>query len=209
MNKWKLITGLIAGVFVVGVGTIWSLNSGGNKTGQIPNPNAQTQGTQATPDVMSSAEKVSPAKAVSMEDVCVYFPKELIQNTIGKAVVKTNATKYTSGNGCEYYTEYRDDYYYAPGGNTPGGREVVAVLENGDVAAYKADKQTRGNTITTDPSIPMENIVVKNAGGIIWHVGLILGPSQYLRMNYIQDAVTGQELVKIAAAFAKKLKSGN
>ena len=71
---------------------------------------------------------------------------------------------------------------------------------------HKASNEKSGNKYTSDASIGMDNFVVRNNADEIWLVALSLGDDKYIRMKAFDDAVTGEDLIKIAKEFATKLK---
>lgn len=156
-------------------------------------------------NLKADESRTTQSNQTAIEDVCAYFPKELVAKAVGKPIVLVElalgATK-----GCAYYTEFRNDYFNAPGGKRPGGRSIQIVLENQNAQKYKADKQKTGNTISTDPGIKMEHMIIKRAGGTIWQVALVLGPEKYIRIHQIQDAIDGPTLVKLGAKLAEKIQ---
>lgn len=142
-------------------------------------------------------------KAVSgMEDVCNYFPKELVEEAIGRPIVKTERSMVYDA--CDYYTEYDEGYY---GGRGAGGPNVIAVLEEKNLEdAWKSEMTGKAYTVERDASIPMDNYVVKRKTGEPWQVNLIVGGGKILRFQTNHSAVEGADLVKIAAKFAEKIK---
>ncbi|MFA6306767.1 MAG: hypothetical protein WCV70_03945 [Patescibacteria group bacterium] len=157
--------------------------------------------------VKQKEAKTEETKAGGLADVCNYFPKELIESAIGKPIVKVEVP-ITGSENCFYYTFYSDDYDHTPYGDKPGGTPVVAVYDTEDFAKDKAYNETHGSKYGTDPSIGMDNYVVRNNTNEVWQVVLILGGDKYIRMHYVHDAVTGDELVKIGAKFAEKIQAG-
>lgn len=144
-------------------------------------------------------------EAAGVRDVCKFFPKEIVESAIGRPIAKMEVP-FMGKEYCVYYTEYRADYNHAPGGDTPGGPSIQLVYENKSAADWKAAKEKAGDKVVIDPSIGMENFTVLNRSGQVWQVVLVLAPDEYLRMHFINDAVSGAELVKIAAKMAEELK---
>ncbi|MFA5392179.1 MAG: hypothetical protein WC306_00585 [Candidatus Paceibacterota bacterium] len=148
--------------------------------------------------------------ASSIEDVCSYFPKELIESAINKPVLKVEESTLTGTKNCLYYTIYTDDYEYSPySGRSPGGAPVVVTYST-DTAELEKDKisnEKTGSKYEKDESIGMDNYVVRDFGGTIWQVILFLGQDKYIRMHYVHSAVTGPELLKIGIKFAEKIQN--
>jgi hypothetical protein len=159
-------------------------------------------------DGQKETKESKTSKVSGVADVCNYFPKELIEEAIGKPIVKVEVSLSDEKN-CFYYTLYTDDFDYSPyTGNQPGGTPIVVVYDDSDFAKDKISNEKTGSKYTKDPSISMDNYVVRDFGGTIWQVVLILGQDKYIRMHYVHSAITGPELVKIGAKFAEKIASG-
>ena len=147
------------------------------------------------------------SQAKGITDVCNYFPKELIEQAIDKPIVKVE-TPFTNDKSCFYYTQWSATFDHTPYGDTPGGTQVVVVYDDKDFATDKAYNETHGSTYTKDPSISMDNFVVRDNTKAVWQVVLILGGDKYIRMHYVHQAITGPELLKIGIKFAEKIQSG-
>ena len=158
-------------------------------------------------DGQKETKESKTSKVSGVADVCNYFPKELIEEAIGKPIVKVE-TPFTGGESCFYYTFYSDTYDHTPYGDEPGGTPVVAVYDTKDFAKDKAYNETHGSKFSSDPSIGMDNYVVRDNTNEVWQTVLILGDEKYLRIHFVHDAVTGDDLVKIAKKFAEKIASG-
>lgn len=155
---------------------------------------------------VATAKNVTPVKkAGGMADVCKYFPKELVESAIGKPIVKAEASLIGS-EVCAYYTAYSQTYDHTPYGDKPGGPHVVVVYDTKDFAKDRPINEKHGSVYTRDPSIGMDNYVVRNNVGKIWMTALAVGNDTYIRFKAIDKAVTGDDLVKIARKFAEKVK---
>jgi hypothetical protein len=149
-------------------------------------------------------ESALAGKTISgVDDVCNYFPKELVEEAIGRPIVKTEGPAFSSEKSCTYYTDWDEGYY---GGRLAGGGNVVAFIEDKNVEAAKTEIKESGYTLGTDSAIAGDHYTVINNTKKVWRVDLILGPEKFLRIKANHSAVTGEELVKIAAKFAEKLK---
>lgn len=149
-------------------------------------------------------ESALAGKTVSgIDDVCSYFPKELVEEAIGRPIVKTEGPAFTGDKSCTYYTDWDEGYY---GGRLAGGGNVVAFIEDKNVESSKAELKADGYTPETDSRIGMEHYTLKNNTKEVWRVDLVLGPEKFMRIKANHSAATGEELVKIAAKFAEKIK---
>ncbi len=140
-------------------------------------------------------------KVLGMEDVCNYFPKELVEEAIDRPIVR--AEKSMADDACFYYTEYDEGYF---GGRGAGGPNVVVVFEEKNLDdAWKAEMIEKTYIVERDASIPMDNYVVKRKNGDPWQVNLIVGGGKILRFQINHKAVAGEYLVKVAARFAERI----
>lgn len=158
-------------------------------------------------DGQKETKESKTSKVSGVADVCNYFPKELIEEAIGKPIVKVEVP-FTNGKSCFYYTQWSETFDHTPYGDTPGGTQVVVVYDDEDFAKDKAYNETHGSKFSSDPSIGMDNFVVRNNAGNVWQVVLILGGDKYIRMHFVHQAITGPELLKIGIKFAEKIQSG-
>jgi len=138
----------------------------------------------------------------SIDDVCNYFPKELVEEAIGRPIVKVEGPGLMTDKVCNYYTDWQEGFY---GGRLGGGPNIAVVVEEG-LAAWKANKEKNGYLLEKDPSITMDHYIVRNSAKQIWQVTLILGTDKYLRIQANHSAVDGPGLIKIAAKFAEKIQ---
>jgi hypothetical protein len=146
-------------------------------------------------------------KSAGIENICSYFPKELVESAIGKPIVKVEVPIMGS-EYCNYYTAYSEKYNHTPYGDNPGGPHIVVVYDTKDFAKDKISNEKSGTKYETDSSIGMDNFVMRNNAKKIWQTALVLGGDKYIRIKFIDDAVTGDDLVKIAKKFAEKIKAG-
>lgn len=151
-------------------------------------------------------EEAKKDKESGVADVCNFFPKELVETAIGRKIAKVE-TNDLADKACYYYTQWIENYENSySGGKKPGGPKIVVVYDTKDFAKDKISNEKSGSKYSNDPSIPMSNWVVRNNINKIWLVALDLGDEKYIRMKSFDDAVTGEELVKIGIEFAKKIK---
>lgn len=183
--------GLIMSVAVLGAVLVLS--------GCGQNKDASDSGSKATDKAVKEE-----AKSGGVADVCNFFPKELVEKALGKAIPKIETVD-VGDPSCNYYTKYEDNYENSySGGKKPGGPKIVVVYDTKDFEKDKASNEKSGSKYTSDSSIGMDNYVVRNNVNKIWLVALSLGDGKYVRMKAFDDAVTGEELVKIAKEFATK-----
>jgi hypothetical protein len=141
------------------------------------------------------------------KDLCIYFPQKLIETTIGKPIIKVEkfSLLYSS---CSYYTQYLENYEITYSGDKkPGGPPVIVVYDTQDFARDKIINEKSGTTYETDPTIGMDNVVMRNTSHQIWQTTFVLDNDKYIRIKAIDKAVRGNDLVNIARAFVQKLKN--
>jgi len=153
------------------------------------------------------AEKGSEVKVskVDVSNVCVFFPKELIEKAIGREIVKVEEFGIKKDT-CFYYTSYSENFHY----DSPGGPEIV-VSYSEDPKEFEKNKKLQedmGYVYQPDPSIGTDNyVVINNRGEKSALLFLILGKGKYLMVKSVYNAATGEELVKIAKVLAEKIQS--
>ena len=193
MTKLFSIFGAIALVVLLGAGC----GPGGAPYGQGEGGPGPAPGTE---------NQVGGGGTVSgIQDVCNFFPKELIEEAIGRPIVKSEVPL-SDKKICFYYTLYSDTFDHTPYGDEPGGTPVVVTYDYKDFAKDKISNEKTGSKYVKDNTIGMDNFVVSGSSGDIWQVVLVLGQDKYLEIHFVHDAVTGAELVKIGAKFAEKIK---
>jgi hypothetical protein len=167
------------------------------------NPTTKTEESTGEEQTITESVKPETQKTNDFEDLCNYFPKELVEKAIVRPIVKVETGTLVDPT-CNYYTSYSEKYDHTPYGDKPGGPHVVVVYDTEDFAKDRVTNEKSGTKYETDPSIKMNNFVMKNNINKIWQVALDYGDEKYIRIKDIDDAVTGEELVKIAAEFATK-----
>jgi hypothetical protein len=145
-----------------------------------------------------------------MEDVCKYFPKELVEEAIGRSIVRVEDTSIAEDHLCDYFTTWSETYDHTPYGDKPGGAMVVVVFEDdSSVTASKAEFDKYGYTYKKDDSLPVDNLMVYSRGAKTpYRVDLIVSENKFFRINTIHSAVTDEEIVKIGKRFAERMKNG-
>jgi hypothetical protein len=171
----------------------------------------KNNGQPASQKGIQTQEKVKPQEetktgAKGIDDVCNYFPKELVEQAIGRPIVKAEGSFFSSYTSCYYYTDWQEDF----GGDKPGGPSIIVLAMKDNVEDIKAELEQRGNILETDSSIQGEHYTVRSPvdnvwRSEIWRVDIVLGPEKVIEIKDAHGAATGEELVKIAAKFAEKI----
>ena len=167
--------------------------------------NQKNKGQSAFQEGAQSQREVKPTSN-AIDDVCNYFPKELVEQAIGRPIVKVEGSFYSSYTSCYYYTDWKEDF----GGDKPGGPSINVLVMKDNVEEIKAELEQRGNILETDPSIQGEHYTVRSPvdnvwRSEIWRVDLVLGPEKFVEVKCAHGAASSEELVKIAAKLAEKI----
>jgi len=185
---------IIAVCVVVLAGGIILLSQNNNEQ-----PASQNNEQAASPEDTETGAK-------GIDDICNYFPKELVEQAIGRPIVKVEGSFFISHTSCYYYTDWEEDF----GGDRPGGPSIIVLVMKDNVEDIKAELEQRGNQLGTDPSIQGEHYTITSPEDEflleeIWRVDIVLGPEKVIEIKDAHGAATGEELVKIAAKFAEKI----
>lgn len=168
---------------------------------------SQNGGTNQPAVNGGKTEEAEQKKASGVEAVCKYFPKELIEEAIGRPIVKVEDSSIAEDHICIYYTEYSETYDHTPYGDHPGGPNIVVVLEDESLVTSKADLEKYGYTFTKDESYAVDNRLV-SSGKDVYRADLILNENRFFRITSNHFAVNADEIVKIGKRFAERMKNG-
>lgn len=174
----------VAGAVVVG-GVFIAKNQSKTSQGRPQNE------TTATPTASLNLKEA---------DICETIPKELVEEAIGRSIVKTGKGL---GNSCEYYTNYKEDFF---GPEQAGGPHILIGFSDEDYEKIKEDLSRPGidNQFVKDSRISVEHYLIKSRVGKVWEVDLFLKNGGYLGIKSNYEAVSGEELVKIALKIIEK-----
>lgn len=140
-------------------------------------------------------------------DICREFTADFIYSIIKKPIVRVEPSKLATVYACDYFTDYKDDFYkdakYDYVG--AGGPSISIVLDNLNVAKQKEGRKSLGLTLETSQRINMENIVSYRKDKSIWSIDLVINPNRFVWANYSHKAITDDELIILAAAMADKI----
>lgn len=154
-------------------------------------------------------ESASKGGSSEMENICKYFPKELVEEAIGRPVVKTEDSSIVTDHICIYYTVWSETYDHTPYGDNPGGAGLYVILEDKSVAANKAEFEKNGYTVKKDDSFAWDNYLFYSAGSkTAYRADLIVNENRFFRMHSTHFAVTDEEIVKIGKRFSERMKNG-
>lgn len=143
-------------------------------------------------------------------DMCSQFSPEWMKEVTGKTIAKAETKN--DGTYCQYYTEYSEDFYKLPGGETsPGGPWFAMNYENTLLVENqkKAHEGFLDHKIETNPKIGMEHFVAVQEDGLINEIFLVLGESSFLSITRSSGKVLSEEeVINLAAKVAEVLKKG-
>ena len=158
-----------------------------------------------------SAADNSAAKAKTgdiSDDICAEFTPDFVYSVLQKPIVRVEPSKLTGVHACDYFTDYKDDYYKDAASNfsAPGGPNISIVLDNLNVARQKEGSVFLGLTLGSTTKINMENTIDYRKDQSIWSVNLIINPNRFVWASYSGKAITDDELITFAAAMADKIQ---
>jgi len=166
---------------------------------------ASQEGVQPQEEEVKSQDKNKTA-GINIEDVCSYFPKELVESAIGKPIVKQEKVLSFA---CGYYTSYSENYEHTLYSDEPGGPYITVVYEEVTPEEFdrlRAFNENSGSRYENDSSIGMDNFVMRNKKNEVWQTVLVLGGDKYIRIKSVDNAVPGEDLIKIARVLAENIK---
>jgi len=157
-------------------------------------------------DKSGQEEKVK--KGDISTDICQEFTPDFVYSVIHKPIVRVEPSKLATVYACDYYTDYKEDFYKDEKYNFvgPGGPSITIVLDNLNVERQKEARKLLGLTLDTSAKINMENIISYRADKSMWSVDLIINPNRFVWANYSHQAITDDELITLAAAMADKIQ---
>lgn len=162
-------------------------------------------GCLETKKTSTNEEKKETTK--NFDNVCELFPKEIIEEAIGRKIVKVENPGFVTEKACFYYTAYSENFLKDwQGKGLAGGPNIVLAIDpQEEFETLKKDVERVGDRLEKDSRINSDHFVCKSrASGEIWQVILFMKGNQYLRIKANYQAVNGDELVKIAQNILKK-----
>ncbi len=166
-------------------------------TAQV-NPN----GTTVDPDgfVRFPGEASRPADGhyYLVEDLCGQFTKTFMEGLTGKTFVKVAPPDSTGAIECDYFFSTLEQ----------GGAVAFLILNLSylNVANQKTGLLALGRSPTTDPSIPMDNWVVRAEDGHLVSIYFLLGTDKFLILDRTAASATEAEMLAYAAKLGAKMK---
>jgi hypothetical protein len=131
-------------------------------------------------------------------EVCQQFTVEFMEGIMGRAVLKAEPT-YAELTNCQYDLGEPNEYGVAP--------NVLLSLSFLPIEGQIKGHEAMHRSVAADPSIPMQNYVVKQENGLINEIYLVLGPSKYLSINRGPgNAVSEDEMLTLAIRLGEKIK---
>ena len=128
-------------------------------------------------------------------DLCVSIPSELVEEYLGKKIIKTETMTASGLESCQYYLD-----------------ETHALVLNHDLTSVESKlkgHEVLGRTVTVNPAINMEHAVVLQDNELINEIYLILGDSGFVSINRPNGAlITETEIIDFAAKLAGFFQEG-
>lgn len=154
----------------------------------------------------ATSTEVTSKKTIS--NICDEFNADFLYSAIGKKIVKVERVKTTGVYACKYYTSYKTDFIKTKATTTPGGPNIMIVLENINVAEHKAKVQKLGAVIKTDSRIKMDHFIIPRVDKkSVWQIGLVLNQNLFYWLNTSYSPITDDELIKLAAKVVEKIQN--
>ena len=141
-------------------------------------------------------------------DICKFFDADFVYSATGKPVVRVEPSPLNTVFACDYYFEYRDDFYTLPDGKKmPGGAHVLIVLDNLSVEKLKQGIEYLGGKVSTDPRIKADHWIVRRIkDNSIWGVHLVINPNRFVWTDSAEKGLTDDELIGFGAKMAEKMQ---
>ena len=131
-------------------------------------------------------------------DVCGQFTKKFMAGLLGKAITEAKPS-YAELTNCQYSLGEPNQFGQAP--------NVLLSLSFLPIANQVKGQSAMKRTVAPDPSIPMDNYVVKQDNGLINEIYLVLGPNKFLSINRSSGNVLSEaEVLDLARKLAAKIK---
>ena len=165
-------------------------------------------GAPSTGNTDSGKDTSKKVEKSDMEDICKYFPKELVEEAIGKPIERA-ANDSTVYNTCYYYTKYTQDFDHTPYGDKPGGPHIIVVLNDENEATERTAFEQKGYKFERDASYSWDHYLVTSPGSKTpFRVDLIINDNSYFMIKSNHFGATDEEIVKIGKRLSERMKNG-
>lgn len=128
-------------------------------------------------------------------DVCGEFPKNWVQSTIKKTIIKTVKLETTGTNTCTYFIDENNF--------------ITLRLNNLSFENQKTGQQTLGRTITTNDKIVLNHFIAVQENNLINDIILEINPNLFLAVDRSSTKVVNEtEIIDFAVKVAGRIKNG-
>lgn len=128
-------------------------------------------------------------------DVCGEFPKDWVQSTIKKTIIKTEKLETTGTNTCTYFTDENNF--------------VTLRLNNLSFENQKTGQQALGRTIKTNDKIVLSHFVAVQENNLINDIVLEINPNLFLAVDRSSTkAASESDILNFAIKVAERIKNG-
>ncbi|MFA6525080.1 MAG: hypothetical protein WCT33_02280 [Patescibacteria group bacterium] len=201
----------IAGVLFIALFLSGCGNTSNQNTNQKANTNTQTNNQTVTQvDNTSNGKDADgfvrmPGEPSRGDDayyitgeICEQFTKSFMESLLGKDIIKAAPTNSETTN-CQYDLSAPDSH----------GVTTNILLS---LSYLSIDNQVKGHelmdrTANSDPSIPVDNYVIKQENGLINEIYLVLNPNKFISINRSSaNALSEADVLLLAQKLGQKIK---
>lgn len=131
-------------------------------------------------------------KYVVVEDICGQFTPEFVGAMFGREIINAGSTIEGMNSSCSYYLNEKDN--------------LVLNLSYLTIENQRKGHEMMERKVESDPSIPMENLVVKQEDGLINSIYLVFSPNKFLSINRSNGInISEDEILNFARNLSKAI----
>ena len=164
-------------------------------------------GAGCAPAADQASDQATGKKGDVGDNICAQFDADFTYSAIGKPIAYMNASPSGDIAYCQYFTDYKDDFYKVGGTTQPGGPWIAINAVDLSVERQKRAAEVLGWTVQTDERIKMEHFMSVQEDGVINKIDLVINPDRYVSLNRSSAAViTNEELIIWTSLVAEKIQ---
>ncbi len=133
-----------------------------------------------------------------VEDLCGQFTKTFMEGLTRKTFVRVAKSDVAAATECDYYLTTK----------AQGGKDDYLMLNLGflNVADQKTGLLALGRAVTNDPSIPMDNWIVRAEDGHLVSIYFLLGTDKFLILDRSSATLAEGDLLAFAVRLGEKMR---